>query len=123
MSSAGTKFPAAFLHIMAASMVLLLLDVSNCIVNGFTNTNSIRSMLIQTPSIRSNTLKESNGIYSREVDFIRQSLENKTLVSVETCIEIHNYLQHGIEKCCNKVIFIDASWWHKGDLDGRKMYV
>lgn len=66
-------------------------------------------------------------------------LEGKTLLSVEECLAAYEY-----ETCMKinneaskedvlsasasasasrspKVIFIDASWWHKGDLNGREL--
>ena len=53
-------------------------------------------------------------------------LEGKTLLSVQECIKVHNAMKsNAIEKSGDgpRAVFLDASWWHKGDLDGRKMYV
>ena len=46
---------------------------------------------------------------------------NQTLLSVETCINLHHNFQKDGQNENEKVVFIDASWWHKGNLDGRKM--
>lgn len=51
---------------------------------------------------------------------INMIISDKTLVSVEECIQIHERINDEINSD-GKAVFIDASWWHKGDLDGRKM--
>ena len=48
--------------------------------------------------------------------FSLKGLEGKPLVSVKECLDVYN-------NCGNDdgVSWIDASWWHKGDLNGRAL--
>ena len=62
--------------------------------------------------------EQSNG---REKEKILEIIENQTLLPVETCINLHQKCQKDEQNEKNKVIFIDCSWWHKGNLNGRKM--
>jgi len=50
-------------------------------------------------------------------------LEGSTLLSVQQCLDAYGAMKR-VESVGNKpnVVFLDASWWHKGDVDGRKMF-
>lgn len=103
----------------------LLLYFVTFVAEGFTTTrNYIRNSDSVAQTAQLFLRRGSNADHS-EIDFIKKSIENRSLVSVESCIGIYNYLQdeNRKEEADSNVIFIDASWWHKGDLDGRKMYV
>jgi len=63
---------------------------------------------------------EQNGID----DPTTQSILNQALLSVDTCTKLHQKFLNN-ENGSNeqeRIVFIDASWWHKGDWNGRKMF-
>eukprot|EP00588_Corethron_pennatum_P022869 CAMPEP_0194314658 /NCGR_PEP_ID=MMETSP0171-20130528/11509_1 /TAXON_ID=218684 /ORGANISM="Corethron pennatum, Strain L29A3" /LENGTH=349 /DNA_ID=CAMNT_0039070179 /DNA_START=198 /DNA_END=1247 /DNA_ORIENTATION=+ len=49
-------------------------------------------------------------------------IDSKTLVSVEDSLDAYNAMKQGSDTEKNKIVFVDASWWHKGGLDGRTMF-
>lgn len=52
------------------------------------------------------------------------SLKGKRFVSIAECLDLFQYqLKERKGSDQNKLVFIDGSWWHKGNLNGRKMYV
>lgn len=69
--------------------------------------------------------KSSSYVFSEEYkndnDSVISSIEHKTLLTVDTCIDLHRDLVLHEDAGEGRIVFIDASWWHKGDLDGRKM--
>lgn len=81
-------------------------------VRGFTN---LLTTLARVGNIDTAILAKSNAL---------EHLEGNTLLSVQQCLKAYNAMK-GVEGMGDKpnLIFLDASWWHKGDLDGRKMYV
>ena len=50
-----------------------------------------------------------------------KTIEHQTLLSVETCINLHQHWLNDGQNWNSKIVFVDASWWHKGNLNGRKM--
>jgi len=51
------------------------------------------------------------------------SIEGDTMLSVKKCLDIYQALKTKIN-VADKTIplkFIDSSWWHKGDLNGREL--
>lgn len=55
-----------------------------------------------------------------------KSIKGKTLLSVSECLNIFQSSQvfqesNDEESDESKVVFIDGSWWHKGDLNGREL--
>ena len=73
-------------------------------------------------SLMTSKRKNQNG---NDYDSL-EAIDGVTLLSVETCINLHrNNIEYDISnKRSNKeskVVFVDASWWHKGSLNGRQM--
>ncbi len=61
---------------------------------------------------------------TKAADF--KHLEGKSLLSMDECLEAFRKMkirrnEFDTEPGASNVVFIDASWWHKGSLNGRKM--
>jgi len=55
-------------------------------------------------------------------DHFLKYLESKTLLSVQECLDAYAVnAKEGGDTDIAKVVFIDASWWHKGGMNGRQM--
>ncbi len=84
--------------------------------------HTIHAFTITPLSTKATTF--SSVMASKKSDL--EHLEGKTLLSVQECIDSYNIVK-GIkdeeDPDAANVVFLDASWWHKGDLNGRKMYV
>ena len=68
--------------------------------------------------------RSSHLMSAKTADF--EHLEGKTLLSVQQCLEAYSIMKDReaeVNPDASKVVFLDASWWHKGNLNGRKMYV
>jgi hypothetical protein len=72
----------------------------------------------QTLTLSRQALNNSNDDIDKAIPL---PIENQTLLSVEVCIDLHRKNCMPSNNKRGNVIFVDASWWHKGDLDGRKM--
>jgi hypothetical protein len=52
---------------------------------------------------------------------ILKTIDNHMLLSVDSCINLYNQYQTFGKDMRSKLVFIDASWFHKGNLNGREM--
>jgi len=90
------------------------------------NIGSSSSFTIMNHNSDTSRPPDDDGSDCDEYGNMLKSIENQTLLSVKTCLDIYRIMTNKsgkeIEKRINKVVFIDASWWHKGDLNGRKMF-
>ncbi len=69
---------------------------------------------------KSSTLNfSSNNIFSSSD--VLKTIDNETLLSVDTCISLYNQFQTHGRDVKSKLVFIDASWFHKGNSNGREM--
>ena len=84
-----------------------------------------RAFLYVRPTIIAGISTQTSKSMSANTNLF-EYLEFNTLVSVEECIRAHNTMKEQgstLTEKDSKSVFVDASWWHKGDLNGRKMYV
>lgn len=112
-------------HVSFLRTLIVLIAV--VILQDYCSSFSYRTSTILHPgsyvsSLMTSKRKNQNG---NDYDSL-EAIDGVTLLSVETCINLHrNNIEYDISnKRSNKeskVVFVDASWWHKGSLNGRQM--
>lgn len=106
--------------VSARPTALFYLTISGNFRHAHSNTKINGNNRVDQPHRRFSTLRQSNGDDS-ETAYL-QSLCGKNLVSIEECLEAQKECDTSKNSNGIRVLFIDGSWFHKGDRNGRLEY-
>lgn len=96
-------------------LVLILVSRSPLVVSGFVDVNS-NSRVIGTNGIHRTEVQSISALCLQDYSSFPY-LYGKNLVSVDNCVRA----QRG-DTAENRVVFVDASWFHKGNRNPRKEF-
>ena len=108
---------------MLISLMQLITTVDSFIISSSTRQSVFGSSWCGDGRKCKNGILMNNHSDENDIDIKKRSILNNTLLSVDTCVKLYERFVHdeNSSDAQERIVFIDASWWHKGDLNGRAM--